>query len=124
MFACAVTKAGALATSSKQHSFKKLYGDQTDNWNDHNTKQNKDNTCTFNKADNKHNKDNTQRANQRQQTQERQHTQERKHTHTEQSKDNNTQAKRNAVGSLIVFDSHIYAPPMRGNLCASRSGPN
>jgi hypothetical protein len=45
MFACAVTKAGALATSSKQHSFKKFYGDQSDNWNDHNTKQNKDNTA-------------------------------------------------------------------------------
>ena len=31
MFACAVTKAGALTTSSKQPGCKKFYGDQTDN---------------------------------------------------------------------------------------------
>jgi hypothetical protein len=111
MFACAVTKAGALATSSKKHSCKKFYGDQTDNGMTITRSKTKTapHPLTHKNKDNKHKKDNTHKK---------------ENTHTEQSKDNNTQAKRNAVGSLNVFDSHIYAPPMRGNLCASRSGPN
>ncbi len=90
MFACAVTKAGALATSSKQHSFKKLYGDLTDNWNDHSTKQNKDDTAPTHTQKTK-----TTHAHSTKQT-----TNTRKTTHKEQIKDNkhkkdNTHKKEN-----------------------------
>ena len=105
MFACAVTKAGALATSSKQHSFKKFYGDQSDNWNDHNTKQNKDSTAP------------THTQKQRQQTQERQHTQERKHTHRAKQRQQYTSKKKRGRLSHCLRLSHIRTSHARQPVC-------